>query len=134
MPTRSEFNRRGISLLEAVVAVAIVGLTAVGALEAAGGDMRAAERSRRAIEAEALATSRLDVIDLLTDRELQALPDSIEKGKFPAPLNEYSWKTESAPLADQAGVYDVHVTVEWPAGSYTLRTYAYRTPPFAVRQ
>lgn len=126
--------RPGISLLEAVVAVAIVGITSVGALEAAGGDMRAAERSRRAIEAEALATSRLDVVDMLTDRELQALPDSVESGKFPAPLDEYSWKTSAAPLADQAGVYSVRVTVQWPTGSYTLRTYAYRTPPFAVRE
>jgi type II secretory pathway pseudopilin PulG len=126
--------RRGISLLEAVVAIAIVGMTAVSALEAAGGDMRAAERSRRAIEAEALATSRLDFMDLLTDRELQALPDSVEKGKFDAPLDEYSWKTTSTPLADQAGVYTIRVTVDWPSGSYTLRSYAYRTPPFATRR
>ena len=126
--------RRGVSLLEAVVAVAIVGMTAVSALEAAGGDMRAAERSRRAIEAEALATSRLDFIDLLNDRELQALPDSVEKGKFDPPLDEYSWKTTSTPLADQAGVYTIHVTVEWPSGSYTLRSYAYRTPPLATRR
>jgi len=127
-------TRRGVSLLEAVVAVAIVGMTAVSALEAAGGDMRAAERSRRAIEAEALATSRLDFIDLLNDRELQALPDSVEKGKFDPPLDEYSWKTTSTPLADQAGVYTIHVTVEWPSGSYTLRSYAYRTPPLATRR
>jgi type II secretory pathway pseudopilin PulG len=126
--------RRGISLLEAVVAIAIVGITAVSALEAAGGDMRAAERSRRAIEAEALATSRLDFMDLLNDRELQALPDSVEKGRFDAPLDEYSWKTTSTPLADQAAVYTIHVTVEWPKGSYTLRSYAYRTPPFATRR
>jgi type II secretory pathway pseudopilin PulG len=126
--------RRGISLLEAVVAIAIVGMTAVSALEAAGGDMRAAERSRRAIEAEALATSRLDFIDLLNDRELQALPDSVEKGKFDSPLDEYSWKTTSTPLSDQAGVYAIHITVEWPNGSYTLRSYAYRTPPFATRR
>jgi type II secretory pathway pseudopilin PulG len=126
--------RAGISLLEAVVAIAIVGMTAVGALEAAGGDMRAAERSRRAIEAEALATSRLDFMDLLTDRELQALPDSVDKGKFDAPLDEYSWKTTSTPLADQAGVYTIRITVEWPSGSYTLRSYAYRTPPFATRR
>jgi len=125
-------TRSGISLLEAVVAIAIVGMTAVSALEAAGGDMRAAERSRRAIEAEALATSRLDFMDLLTDRELQALPDSVEKGKFDPPLDEYTWKTTATPLADQAGVYTIHITVEWPAGSYTLRTYAYRTPPFAT--
>lgn len=140
MPIRDSFfprgakSRSGISLLEAVVAIAIVGMTAVSALEAAGGDMRAAERSRRAIEAEALATSRLDFMDLLTDRELQALPDSVEKGKFAAPLDEYSWKTTSTPLADQAGVYTIHITVDWPNGSYTLRSYAYRTPPFATRR
>ena len=131
---RDTTTRRGVSLLEAVTAIAIVGMTAVSALEAVGGDMRAAERSRRAIEAEALATSRLDFMDLLSDRELQALPDSVEKGTFDAPLDEYSWKTTSTPLADQAGVYDVHVTVEWPSGSYTLRTYAYRTPVFATRR
>jgi len=126
--------RKGISLLEAVVAIAIVGITAVSALEAAGGNMRAAERSRRAIEAESLATSRLDFMDLLNDRELQALPDSVEKGKFDPPLDEYSWKTTSTPFADQAGVYAIHVTIEWPSGSYTLRSYAYRTPPFATRR
>jgi type II secretory pathway pseudopilin PulG len=131
---RGAAARRGVSLLEAVVAIAIVGMTAVSALEASGGDMRAAERSRRAIEAEALATSRLDFVDLLNDRELQALPDSVEKGKFDPPLDEYSWKTTSTPLADQAGVYAIHVTVDWPSGSYTLRSYAYRTPPFATRR
>ena len=127
-------SRPGISLLEAVVAIAIVGMTAVSALEAAGGDMRAAERSRRAIEAEALATSRLDFMDLLSDRELQALPDSVEKGKFDPPLDQYSWKTTSTPLSDQAGVYTIRVTVEWPGGSYMLRSYAYRTPPFSTRR
>jgi len=88
--------------MEAVVAIAIVGLTSVGALEAVGSDMRTAERARRALEVEALASSRLEFMDLLTDRELQALPDSVESGKFAAPLDQYSWKTTSTPLADQA--------------------------------
>lgn len=131
MPIRS---RRGFSLLEAVAAIAIVGITAVAALEAAGGDMRAAEKARRAMEAEALATSRLDFMDLLSDRELQALPDSVESGTFDKPLDEYSWKTTSTPLNDQAGVYDVRITVSWPSGSYALRTYAYRRPPLATRR
>ena len=39
----------------------------------------------------------------MTDRELQALPDSVAKGKFDKPLDEYSWKTTSAPSRDQAG-------------------------------
>lgn len=131
MPIR---DRRGVSLLEAVVAVAIVGMTSIGALEAAGSDMRTAERARRAIEAEALASSRLDFMDLLSDRELQALADSVTSGKFPPPLDEYSWKTSSAPLSDQAGVYDVHVTIAWPTGTYVARTYAYRRPPLATRR
>lgn len=131
MPIRA---RKGVSLLEAVVAVTIVGMTAIGALEAVGSDMRTAERSRRAIEVEALATSRLQFMNLLTDQELQSLADSVSKGTFPAPLNEYSWKTTSTPLSDQAGVYDVRVTIGWPSGSYVVRTYAYRRPPLATRQ
>lgn len=127
-------NRAGLSLLEAVVAIAIVGMTSVGALEAAGGDTRVAARSRRAIVVEALATSRLDFMGLLNDRELQSLPDSVQTGTFPAPLDEYTWKTTSAPVSEQAGVYDVRVTIGWPAGSYVVRTYAYRRPPLATRQ
>lgn len=133
MRTRSNM-RRGFSLLEAVAAIAIVGMTSVAALEAVGGDMRTAERSKRAIEAEALATSRLQFLDLLTDRELQSLPDSVSSGKFAPPLDEYTWKTTSAPVADQAGVYDVRVTVTWTNGSYVLRSYQYRVPPVISRR
>jgi type II secretory pathway pseudopilin PulG len=121
-------------LLEAVVAIAIVGITSVSALEAVGGDMRTAERARRAIVVEALAGSRLEFMDLLTDRELQALPDSVESGKFPAPLDEYSWKTTSAPVSDQAGVYAVRVAIDWANGSYVVRTYQYRQPPLVTRR
>jgi len=126
--------RNGLSLLEAVVSITIVGLTSVAALEAVGGDMRATERSRRAIEAEALATSRLDVLNMLTERELQAIPDSVANGKFPKPLDEYQWTTKSAAVSDQAGLYDVRVTVAWPQGSYTVKTYEYRTPPVLSRR
>src|SRR6478672_2343080 len=105
-------TRLGISLLEAVAAIAIVGLTAVSALESVGGNMRTAEKAKRAMEAEALATTRLDFMELMNDRELQALPDSVEKGTFPAPLNEYTWKTTSNPVSEQAGVYDIRITID----------------------
>jgi len=139
MPTRSRGSsssrrRDGISLLEAVVAIAIVGMTAVSALESVGAGMRAAEKSRRAIEAEALATSRLEFMDFMSDRQLQALPDSVQSGKWIAPLDEYSWKTTSAPLNEQAGVYDVRITVAWPTGSYMLKTYVYRQPQLLSRR
>jgi type II secretory pathway pseudopilin PulG len=126
--------RRGISLLEAVAAVAIIGMTTVGALEAAGSDLRTAERARRALEAEALATARVDFMNLMYDTDLQALPDSVAKGVFPKPLDEYSWTATSKPYTDQAGVYDVRVTVKWPNGEYTERTYMYRRPAVATRR
>ena len=116
------------------MAVTIVGLTSISALEAVGGDMRTAERARRAIEAEALAGSRLEYMDMLNTQELQSLPDSVEKGKFVAPLDEYSWKTTSTPQGELAGVYTVVVTVAWKEGSYTARTYQYRTPPMVTRR
>lgn len=131
---RSRANRAGVSLFEAVVAIAIVGITSVGALEALGGDMRSAERARRAIEAEALAGSRLEFLDLMTDRELQAIPDSVAQGKFEPPLDEYTWKTSSSPLSDQAGVYDIRVTIDWSTGSYVVNTYQYRRPPLVTRR
>lgn len=127
-------TRRGITLLEAVVAIAVVGMTSVAALEAVGGDMRTAERAKRAIEVEALATSRLEVMNLLTDQELQSLPDSIQDGKFAPPLDEYTWKATSAPVSDQAGLYSVHVTVAWTNGSYELKSYMYRTPRLVTQR
>lgn len=120
--------RRGVSLLEAVAAITIVGMTAVSALSASAAEMRTAERARRAIESEQLATSRLDLMSILYDTDLQSLPDSVAKGTFDKPLDEYSWKATSAPVSEQPGVYDVRVTVTWSTGSYTLKSYLYRRP------
>jgi hypothetical protein len=109
-------------------------MTSVAALESVGGGMRAAERSRHAIEAEALATSELEFMNMLTDRELQALPDSVSSGKFPVPMDAYTWTASSTPVAEQAGVYDVRVIVKWDEGTYTLRSYQYRLPPLVTRR
>ena len=135
MRTRSERRaRRGISLFEAVVAIAIVGMTSVAALESVGSGMRTAEKARRMTEAEALATSRMEMLDLLTDRELQALPDSVQKGTFPKPLDEYSWTTTSESIAGESGLYAIRITVTWPTGTYVIHTNQYRLPPVITRR
>ncbi|HEX3928132.1 MAG TPA: hypothetical protein VHW65_09035 [Gemmatimonadales bacterium] len=122
-----------MTLFEAVAALTIVSITAVSALAAVGGELRTAERGRRAIEAEALATQRIDFMGLLTDQELQALPDTVKKGQFPAPLDEYSWETTSSAVSTQGGVYDIAIVVAWPGNSYTVRTWLYRRPPLATQ-
>jgi hypothetical protein len=96
--------------------------------------MRTAETARRNTEAAALATSRLDWMALMSDRELQALPDSVSKGQFPAPLDEYTWTTTSDPYSDQAGIYDVRITIAWPNVSYAVKTYLYRPPRLVTRR
>jgi len=122
-------NRRGITLFEAVAAVAIVGITSVSALSAVGAEMKTAERARRAMEVEALATSRLDFLALMSDQQLQNLPDSVAKGTFDAPLDAYKWIETASPLSTQAGVYDVRIKVEWKEGAYAIQSYVYRRPP-----
>jgi hypothetical protein len=112
----------------------VVGLTAVAALEAVGSEMRAAERARRAIEVSALATQRLDWLDLLAEQELRALPDTVAEGRFDAPFDQYAWKTETAPVSTQPGVYLVRIAVSGPETEYVLRTYAYRRPVIASRR
>jgi hypothetical protein len=107
----------------------IVSLTAISALSAVAAELRTAERSRRAIEAEALATARLDFLNLLTDQELQALPDSVKKGTFDPPLNEYAWETSSTAESGQAGIYDIVLQITWPGNVYTVRSAQYRRPP-----
>jgi type II secretory pathway pseudopilin PulG len=129
MPQRA---RNGVSLFEAVAALAIVGVTAVSALSAVGGEMRTADRARRALEVEALATSRLDFLALMNDQQLQNLPDSVAKGAFDKPLDSYKWVTTATPLATQAGIYDVRIEVDWKGGSYALHSYVYRRPPVAT--
>jgi type II secretory pathway pseudopilin PulG len=133
MPQRA---RRGISLFEAVAALAIVGAISVSALSAVGGEMRTATRARRALEVEALATSRLDFLALMNDQQLQNLPDSVAKGTFDAPLDNYKWVTTASPLATQAGIYDIRIQVEWKDGTkadaYGLQSYIYRRPPLAT--
>ena len=136
MPTRADRGARrraGITLFETVVAMTIVGLTAVSAMTAVGAELRAAERARRALEAEALATQRALQLDLLTDAELTFLPDSVAEGRFDAPLDGYRWSTAARPFETEPGVYDVTVRVTWADGAYALRTRAFRRPVLLAR-
>ncbi|MEP6835746.1 MAG: hypothetical protein ABJB74_20330, partial [Gemmatimonas sp.] len=119
--------RKGITLFEAVAAVAIVGAVSAAALSAVGSQYRTTARAQRALVVEALATSRLDFLDLLSnDRDLQTLPDTVAQGEFPAPLDEYKWKTAVSPVSDEAGLYNVLITVLWSDGQYQLKSRAYR--------
>ncbi|HYV96535.1 MAG TPA: hypothetical protein VE967_03675 [Gemmatimonadaceae bacterium] len=129
--------RRGLTLFEAVTAMAIVAITAIGALEAVGGELRTAVRARRAEVAQALATERQVFMFLLTDRDLLNLPDSVAKGVFEYPMDEYQWTTTSTPSQTYSGLYDINVVVAWNENgrmeTYSTTASQYRRPAVTTR-
>jgi hypothetical protein len=108
--------------------MAIVGLTAVAALAAAGAEIRTATRARHLLEAQALAVYRLSSIELLRGDDIEFLPDSLANGEFDPPFDVYKWKAESEPILGEQGLTEIAVQVTWPSGSYMLRTRLYRRP------
>lgn len=123
MPT---LGSRGFTLLEAVAALAILGIAGVAALEAVGGELRTADRARTAATVSALAQDRLAAITLLPLGELQPLTDSIARGAFPSPFENYEWTASVRPLFGQRDLYDVTVEVFSRERRYAIATRLYR--------
>ena len=120
--------REGFSLLEAVVALAIVGVTAVAALGAVAAETRAAEDARTALEAEALAVQQLALIETLSGEDLQRLPDSLASGTFDAPFARYRYRATTTAILGEEGLTRVNLAVEWDAGAFPIQTMLYRRP------
>lgn len=122
----SQLDRGGFSLLEAVIALAIIGVAGVAALGALGAELRGAEHARRAIEASALGGHRLAVLELLPADELGLLPDSLARGRFDAPFDAYSWESSIRRVSGEDELVDVEVMIHRDGGAYPLRTRLYR--------
>lgn len=124
----SRTGRRGFTLLEAVVALAILGVAVVAVLGAFAGDLRATERVRRTLVAEVLAEQRLATLRLLGAAELASVPDSLRHGTFAAPLNDYRWTMDASRVRNEDGLFEFHVRIEWPRGAYVLASRGYAPP------
>ena len=119
-------SRPGFTLLEAMIALTIIGLTGVTALSAVAAEVRSADRARRGLEAAALAAHQLERIALLPPADQIPLPDSLVHGAFEAPLDAYSWSASTRANRTDRSLIDVDVRVEWNDGSYALSTRLYR--------
>ena len=126
---RRAIGRRGFTLLEAAAALIIIGMSSAAALGAAASDMRTATRVRHALTAEALADQRLAVLRLLPREQLLSLPDSLARGDFPMPLNEYHWRATSALARGAQDAFELRVAVEWNGGAHALATRHYSPRP-----
>lgn len=117
----SRWNREGFTLLEAAAALLIVGAVVGGALAAAAADVRATRRAAAAMEASALAEDLLFRSQFL---QWDSLTDygARREGRFAAPLDRYTWRIRTAPVADVPGLVDAVATVRWSDGEFTATT------------
>lgn len=119
-------GRRGFSLLEAIVALAIVGLVGVAALAAFGAQLTAATKARATLEATALAAEQLALLRVVPAVSLNPLPDSLRHGQCPVPFADYHWTNAVEPIHGIAGLYQASVEIGWGDGEVRLTTRLYR--------
>lgn len=119
-------RRTGFTLLEATVALALVGVVAIGALEAFAAESRAAFRSRQLAPAVALASERLARLELLDAARLRALPESLRTGSVRDGVQEYAWRADVAPVPNEPDLYALTVDVRWAAGAYRVGARVFR--------
>jgi type II secretory pathway pseudopilin PulG len=104
----------------------IVAIVGVAALAAFGAELRAANRARQTLPAAALAQERLATLNLVDANELRRLPDSLARGTFAKPLDNYAWHATVKEVPGEPALVELTVRVEWPDGSYVATERRYR--------
>lgn len=125
-------GRDGFLLMEAVVALAIIGLAAIAVLGATGAQVRAADKAGVLLVAEGLAVDRMTSFELLGYEDLADPPDSLLAGVFPPPLDQFAWQARVLPMDMEFDLFRVDVIVEGRGESFPLRTLIHRTRPFVT--
>jgi prepilin-type N-terminal cleavage/methylation domain-containing protein len=131
--SRRRRSRAGFTLLEAAVALSIVGLAGVAALEAFGTELRTGDRARSALVRQALVEQKMAAISLTPASELNRLPDSLAAGRFDAPFEEARWTATVRRDRDLPNLFDVSVSVADASGELTVETQLYRPQTPLVR-
>jgi type II secretory pathway pseudopilin PulG len=113
-------------LLEALIAVIIVGLIGSATLAMLGGQFRTAGRAADLNIATDLARERLETLRLLSADRLVPLADSLRRGRFEAPLDAYSWTATTKATRDEIDLYDLSVVVSSQTARVALDTRVHR--------
>ena len=117
--------RRGVTLLEALVALVVVGLAATATLEAFGAGLRGEREGGRQLEAVALAEARLEALALVPRDSLRAWAEPRVE-HHPRPLDRYRSRATLRALPDAPALVEARVTIEWRGGGYSLATRFHR--------
>lgn len=121
-------ERPAFTVLEAAVALLIIGLSAIGVLTAVGGHTRAAVQVRRQLEASALAQDVVARVRLIDPRELVPLADSLARGRFTPPFEAYAWTARVSRVAAEESLFEIAVQVTTEGGDFDLRARRFAPP------
>ena len=126
-------RRDGFVLLEAVVALAVIGLFSIALLAALGAQVRAADRGSVLLVERALAEDRLMALQLLDYDGLAGLPDSLQQGRFAEPFDEFSWTAAAEPLDEEYDLISATVIVEGRGYTFPLQSLLHRPRAVATQ-
>lgn len=121
-------DRRGFTLLEAMVALVLAGALLAAALGVAAADLRA---SRRAADLQLAATLADDLLSraALAPREQLAQWARGLEGSFDTPMERFTWRIVAQPLPGEEELLGVRVEVLWAGGSFGAHTRVAPPPP-----
>jgi hypothetical protein len=120
---------QGFVLLEAVVALAILGVASIVLLQVRAQQISVAIQARELLTAQALAEDRISTIRMLDYYLLSEPPDSLLEGVFPEPFQDFGWTAQIALIEDEYDLFGVEVEVLGPAERFPLRTLVHRPRP-----
>ena len=124
--------RAGFVLMEALVALVIIGLTAIGLLAATAAQVRTADKAAQLLTARSLAEERLAMLRVLTYDQLSDVPDSLAAGRFPPPFEAYGWRAEVTPADGEYDLFSAAVVVFVNDEEFPLRTLLHVPQPFLM--
>jgi len=116
---------RGFTLVEAAVALLLLGVALVPLLHSVTAGVRSEGDLAASLNAVPLAESRMEELSLLP-------PDSVDfylttrSGTFAAPFAGYRWSALLRPVAGSPALVQAAVRVEWAGGGYSLETFFHR--------
>lgn len=115
----------GFTLVEALVALAILSLAVVAALETASRTLGTQAAAARHLEAVALADARLNALAALPADQLAGRVGS-EAGTVELDSRSYSWRSRLRRGEAAPELWTAAVRVSWEGGEFDLETTLYR--------
>lgn len=126
----------GFTLLEAMIALVLLGLALVPLMRSVGSGVREQGRLRAHVDAVSLAEARMLELSVLSADSVRAYLQPREDA-FPAPFEGYRWRAVLRAEERSPALVRAAVLVRWTGGEYSLETVFHRTdllPDFAPAQ